>query len=70
MMPSGPPPVVMQTGAAVPATPAFGPLGLCQCISDFNSLDFTCPGSAAACQSSCGTKYSYVPSAQCRAAGQ
>jgi hypothetical protein len=68
--PMTPAPGMLQTGAAVPATSAPGPIGLCQCISDFNNLDFTCPGSAAACQSSCGTKYSYVPSAQCRAAGQ
>jgi hypothetical protein len=55
--------------AAQPApaqTPMPGPLGLCQCLSDVKNLDFTCPGSAEACESSCGRNYSYVPTAQCR----
>jgi hypothetical protein len=61
----------MQTGVvSTAATAPPAPLGLCQCIADFNSLDFTCPGSVAACQSSCGTNYSYVPDAQCHASGQ
>jgi hypothetical protein len=70
LTPAGPAPVMMQTGAV--STAAMGPasLGLCQCIADFNSLDFTCPGSVAACQSSCGANYSYVPDAQCHASGQ
>jgi hypothetical protein len=42
--------------------------GLCQCISDTKRLDFTCPGSAAACQASCGGHYSFVPTAQCKPA--
>jgi len=61
---------MVQTGAVSTAATASAPLGLCQCIADFNSLDFTCPGSVAACQSSCGTNYSYVPDAQCHASGQ
>jgi hypothetical protein len=70
LAPMTPAPGMVQTGAVMPATPAPSPIGLCQCISDFNGLDFSCPGSAAACQSSCGTKYSYVPSARCGPAGQ
>jgi hypothetical protein len=71
LTPSGPALVMMQTGAvSTAATAPSAPLGLCQCIADFNSLDFTCPGSVAACQSSCGTSYSYVPDAQCHASGQ
>lgn len=42
--------------------------GLCQCIGTQrdNTLAFTCPGSAQACASSCGTQYSFKPDAACR----
>jgi hypothetical protein len=60
-VPATPPPVT-----AVPMPPAMAAppnqtaalptgTGLCQCIADRNKLDFTCPGSVEACQSSCGT---------------
>jgi hypothetical protein len=66
-------------GTANPATPASAPTvgntadaspgwGLCQCIADQNNIDFRCPGSAGACQSTCGSKYSFKPDAQCHAA--
>jgi hypothetical protein len=66
--PPGPTPTQIVAGPV--STPASALYGLCQCLSDINNLDFTCPGSAAACQSNCGGNYSYVPDAQCRAAGQ
>ena len=53
-------------GAAMPPVPVDW--GLCQCIADKQNLDFTCPGSVAACQSACGTQYSYKPDARCRQA--
>ena len=66
-------------GAANPATPASVPAvgstadasagwGLCQCIADRDNIDFHCPGSAGACQSTCGSKYSFKPDAQCHTA--
>ena len=39
--------------------------GLCQCIGNFKDLDIRCPSSAESCQSQCGTRYSFVPTAQC-----
>jgi hypothetical protein len=50
--------------ATLAGTPG-GALGLCQCIADFNRLVFSCPGSAEACESSCGRKYSFVPYQRC-----
>lgn len=47
--------------AAGPPTDA----GLCQCIGNFKDLDIRCPASAESCQSQCGTRYSFVPTAQC-----
>jgi hypothetical protein len=70
------------SGAMPPATPDAAPLpgtdptaapvvdsgwGLCQCVGDSNKLDFSCPGSVQACQSACGTQYSFKPDAICRA---
>ena len=55
--------------AAQYSAPSVTPLpvgsGLCQCIADFNALVFSCPGSAQACESSCGRKFSFVPYQQC-----
>jgi len=59
---------VIPPAAGEAAPPAK--LGLCQCISGKQDLDFSCPGSALACQSSCGQKFSYVPTAQCSPAGR
>ena len=50
--------------------PVGGPLGLCQCISDVKNLDFTCRGSAQACQSACGQNFSFKPDAVCHSAGE
>jgi len=33
-------------------------------------MEFSCPGSAAACESTCGKLYSFVPTAQCRTVQQ
>jgi hypothetical protein len=41
--------------------------GLCQCIGNVKDLDFRCQQSADSCQSQCGTRYSFVPAAQCTA---
>jgi hypothetical protein len=41
--------------------------GLCQCIGNFKDLDFRCQQSADSCQSQCGTRYSFLPAAQCTA---
>jgi hypothetical protein len=55
-----------------PAASALPPVavdwGLCQCIGDKTALEFTCPGSVEACQSACGTQYSFKPDARCRTA--
>jgi hypothetical protein len=56
-----------QTADMTPAVPAGA--GLCQCVAQTNRLDFSCPGSVQACQSACGTQYSFKPDAQCRSAG-
>lgn len=60
-------------GATPPGAPAAAPMppvavdwGLCQCIGDKQSLDFTCPGSADACQAACGKQFSFKPDARCR----
>ena len=61
-----PPPMTPVAAAPMPAVPVDW--GLCQCIADKQSLDFTCPGSADACQSACGKQFSYKPDARCRTA--
>jgi hypothetical protein len=54
-------------GEEAPAASAI-PAGLCQCIGNLANLDFHCPESADACQMQCGgERFSFVPSAQCRA---
>lgn len=65
--PSAPPPAT-STASAAPSLPLPADWGLCQCISDKAALDFTCPGSADACQSSCGPHFSFKPDARCRQA--
>jgi hypothetical protein len=55
-----------QTATLAPSSTGFG---LCQCIGDANKLNFSCPGSVAACQSACGAQYSFKPDALCRAPG-
>ncbi len=63
---------VIPPAASAPAPAAAAPaassakLGLCQCISDRQALDFTCPGSAQACQSSCGQHFAFSPQVECR----
>jgi len=52
--------------AAAPVPPVALDWGLCQCIGDKQSLDFTCPGSADACQAACGKQFSFKPDARCR----
>jgi hypothetical protein len=52
--------------AAAPMVPVAADWGLCQCIGDKQNLDFTCPGSADACQSACGKQFSFKPDARCR----
>jgi hypothetical protein len=63
-------PATAPAAAAAPATAALAAssakLGLCQCISDRQALDFTCPGSAQACQSSCGQHFAFSPQVECR----
>lgn len=61
------------SAAIPPGAPATAPMppvaldwGLCQCIGDKQSLDFTCPGSADACQAACGKQFSFKPDARCR----
>jgi len=54
--------------AAAPMPPVAVDWGLCQCIGDKQSLDFTCPGSADACQAACGNQFSFKPDARCRTA--
>jgi hypothetical protein len=79
MPPGAANPATASLGTANPATQASVPAvgstadasagwGLCQCIADRNNIEFHCPGSAEACQSTCGTKYSFKPDAQCRIA--
>ena len=78
--PAAPAPPAAPAAAAPPGAPVAIPpaaeapptvkLGLCQCITDKKGLDFSCPGSAQACQAACGQKYSYAPLAQCPPAGQ
>jgi hypothetical protein len=60
-----------QTSAAS-AAPAPPPaqMGRCQCLADIKGLDFTCPESAGACETSCGKLYSFVPSGECTGTGQ
>ena len=79
---AGAPPLVPAVTAPSPgaATPPGAPAalppmpptpvdwGLCQCIGDKQSLEFTCPGSADACQAACGKLFSYKPDARCRPA--
>jgi hypothetical protein len=60
------PQVATQGPDDAPAVSVPAGWGLCQCISDTKILDFSCPGSAAGCQSQCGGNYSFVPDAQCR----
>jgi len=64
----GAPPPAPNAASAAPSMPLPADWGLCQCISDKTSLDFTCPGSADACQSSCGPHFSFKPDARCRQA--
>jgi hypothetical protein len=68
--PAPQPPAAQVAGPALdtPAVAVPAGWGLCQCISDTKALDFSCPGSAAGCQASCGGRYSYVPTAQCKPA--
>jgi hypothetical protein len=66
--PAAPISVAQAPALAPAATPQR--TGLCQCISDFKNLDFTCPGSAEACASQCGRLYAYRPDALCTSAGQ
>jgi len=54
------------TAPAPRAAAASGTLGLCQCISDRKKLDFSCPGSAQACQSDCGQRFAFSPQVECR----
>jgi hypothetical protein len=54
--PGDTPPVALQAG-----------FGLCQCVSDTEKLDFSCPGSPQACQTACGAQFSFKPDALCRA---
>jgi hypothetical protein len=61
-----PPGAIPPTAGAMPPVPVDW--GLCQCIGDKQSLDFTCPGSADACQAACGKLFSYKPDARCRPA--
>jgi hypothetical protein len=63
---SGAPPA-SQTADVNPAV-SIGD-GLCQCVAQTNKLDFSCPGSVQACQSACGTQYSFKPDARCRPPG-
>ena len=58
----------LDPNAGVPQVAVNPGWGLCQCISaaNDNTLGFTCPGSAQACQSTCGTNYSFKPDAACR----
>ena len=61
---AGPPPNAgPQTADVAPALPAGA--GLCQCVAQTDKLDFSCPGSAQACQSACGRQYSFKPDAAC-----
>jgi len=70
LVPAATPP---NPGAATPpASPTAAPMpavavdmGLCQCIADKQSLNFTCPGSADACRSACGNQFSFKPDARC-----
>jgi hypothetical protein len=68
--PAPQPPAAQVAGPALDTPAAVVPAGwgLCQCISDTKALDFSCPGSAAGCQASCGGHYSYMPTAQCKPA--
>jgi hypothetical protein len=58
--------------AATPAVAVGSGWGLCQCIGNANdsNLNFSCPGSPQACQSTCGNQYSFKPDAACRRAAQ
>jgi|HubBroStandDraft_6_1064221.scaffolds.fasta_scaffold45097_2 hypothetical protein len=79
---SPPPPATMAATPTIPAsqppnatTPAVAVSpgwGLCQCIGSAkdSDLDFSCPGSPQACQSTCGNQYSFKPDAACRRAAQ
>ena len=71
LVPAATPP--SPSAATPPGAPAAAPMppvaldwGLCQCIGDKQSLDFTCPGSADACQAACGKQFSFKPDARCR----
>ncbi|HXP05538.1 MAG TPA: hypothetical protein VN808_15575 [Stellaceae bacterium] len=63
---AAPAPPAMPPAAAAPMSPVPIDWGLCQCIADKQNLDFTCPGSADACQSACGKQFSFKPDARCR----
>jgi hypothetical protein len=62
------PPQDPNAGGGNPEIAVSQGYGLCQCIGNprDNTLAFTCPGSAQACASSCGTNYSFKPDALCR----
>ena len=60
-----PPPGTPPAPAATPAPTLPAGYGLCQCISDKQRLEFICPGSAQACQSACGDRFSFKPDAMC-----
>jgi hypothetical protein len=65
---AAPAPSAIPPAAAPPMAPVPIDWGLCQCIGDKQGLDFTCPGSADACQASCGKQFSFKPDARCRQA--
>ena len=68
---ASPPPMTQIVAQGAGSAPAMSTgWGLCQCISDFKNLEFHCPGSADACQSTCGAQFSFKPDARCGAAGQ
>jgi hypothetical protein len=73
MAPAPTMPVSQAPNAAATPAVAVGPgWGLCQCIGNANdsNLNFSCPGSPQACQSTCGNQYSFKPDAACRRASQ
>jgi hypothetical protein len=63
---AAPAPPATPPAAAAPMSPVPIDWGLCQCIADKTNLDFTCPGSADACQAACGKQFSFKPDARCR----